>query len=87
VSCAIASSASAVTAKPSGAGSPVLIGTHMPPASVVSKIPPPCPMRVPAESVLVAVGSMAIEKAAGKRPVLMLVHAPPPVVRSAPPLT
>src|SRR5262245_39769077 len=37
-------------------------------------------MTVPAYSVVVAVGSMAIEKTSGERPVLMVLHEPPPTV-------
>src|SRR5262245_20447534 len=68
-------------------GSPVLIGTHMPPPFVVLKIPPDDPRTVPAYSVLVAVGSMAMEKTIESSPVLMGVHEPPPTVLTATPPT
>src|SRR5262245_671553 len=70
-------------------GSPLPIGTQVPPAFVVLKIPDDdVPIAVPAYSVLVAVGSMAMEKTmSGDRPVLMRVHEPPPTVLTETPPT
>src|SRR4030095_3154351 len=85
---ALRSSASATMAELTVVGSPVPIGTQVPPAFVVLKIPESDPIAVPAYSVPVAVGSMAMEKTmSGDRPVLMRVHEPPPTVLTETPPT
>src|SRR4030095_1930330 len=85
---ALRSSASATMAELTVVGSPVPIGTQVPPAFVVLKIPESDPIAVPAYSVPVAVGSMAMEKTmSGDSPVLMRVHEPPPTVLTETPPT